>query len=104
MSSTQALLYSNSAEGASVHLHNISQSTHGIFFMGTPELDSRLAGLQSYLASTKGSDQESSEIYKEACWQLDLLHQYSSISEQFRSIFVYEGRNALAPQSSSAQV
>lgn len=59
--------------------------------MGTPELDSRLAGLQRYLASTKGSDQESSDIYKEACWQLDLLHQYSSISERFRSINVYEG-------------
>lgn len=72
--------------------------------MGTPELDSRLAGLQSYLASTKGSDQESSEIYKEACWQVDLLQQYSSISEQFRSIFVYEGRNSRTPQGSSVQV
>ena len=72
--------------------------------MGTPELDSRLAGLQSYLANTKGSDQESSDIYKEACWQMDLLHQYSSISEKFRSIYVYEGPNLRTPQGPSTQV
>ncbi|CAI7646721.1 unnamed protein product [Penicillium glandicola] len=40
--------------------------------MGTPELDSRLIGLQSFLANTKGSEQESSDTYRDAHWLTQL--------------------------------
>lgn len=58
--------------------------------MGTPELDSRLIGLQNYLANAKGSVQESSDIYKEAHWLVTILHGYPSISQQFWTLFVHE--------------
>jgi hypothetical protein len=58
--------------------------------MGTPELDERLAGLQNYLASAAGSDQESSEIYKEAHWLVATLQSYTLISQQIWTLFVHE--------------
>jgi hypothetical protein len=72
--------------------------------MGTPELDSRLFGLQSYLDSAKGSEQESSDIYKEAHWLVTVLQSYPSISQEFSTLFVHEGPNSLSTDSKSNQV
>lgn len=58
--------------------------------MGTPELDARLTGLQSYLANAKASDQESSDIYKEAHWLISTLQSYDLISQQIWTLFVHE--------------
>jgi hypothetical protein len=58
--------------------------------MGTAELDSRLGGLQSYLASVQGSGQEHSEIYQEAHWLVDTLQSYPPIGEQIWTLFIHE--------------
>lgn len=68
--------------------------------MGTPELDSRLSGLQSFVSAFKGSDQEQSDSYKEASWLVDLLGRFSSFGGKFRTVFVYERPN----NASSTQV
>ncbi|KAJ5625936.1 hypothetical protein N7510_002245 [Penicillium lagena] len=95
-----ALLYSDSAQETSIHhLRSISLSTKGMFFIGTPELDSRLAGLQSFVSTFKGTDQEQSDSYKEASWLVDLLERFSSFGGSFRTVFVYERPN----NASSAQ-
>lgn len=62
--------------------------------MGTPELDSRMLGLQSYLASMEGSDQESRDTYQEARWLVNTLQGYSSISEAYFTLFVHERPNS----------
>lgn len=72
--------------------------------MGTPELDSRLIGLQSYLANAKGSEQESSDIYKEAHWLVTILQGYPSISQQFWTLFVHERLGSLPTNSTLDQV
>ncbi|KAJ5926940.1 hypothetical protein N7516_008713 [Penicillium verrucosum] len=72
--------------------------------MGTPELDSRLSGLQSYLSGAKGSEQESSDIYKEAHWLATTLQGYPSISQQFWTLFVHEMLDSLPTNSTLDQV
>lgn len=72
--------------------------------MGTPELDSRLIGLQSYLANAKGSEQESSDTYKEAHWLVTILQGYPSISQQFWTLFVHERLGSLPTNSTLDQV
>lgn len=72
--------------------------------MGTPELDSRLIGLQSYLATAQGSEQESSDIYKEAHWLVTTLQSYPSISQQFWTLFVHERPDSLSASSALDQV
>lgn len=72
--------------------------------MGTPELDSRLIGLQSYLANAEGSEQESSDIYKEAYWLVTTLQSYPSISKQFWTLFVHETLDSLPTNSILDQV
>ncbi|KAJ5317642.1 hypothetical protein N7508_002150 [Penicillium antarcticum] len=62
-------------------VHIIKKSTLGVISMGTPELDLRSHGLQSYLTSMKGSDQESSDTYQEAHWLVDTL-QYTGSGEK----------------------
>ncbi|KAJ5199187.1 hypothetical protein N7491_000253 [Penicillium cf. griseofulvum] len=104
-SSTNALLYANSAqETPTSNFRSIRLSTRGAIFMGTPELDSRLFGLQSYLDSAKGSEQESSNIYKEAHWLVTILQSYPSISQEFLTLFVHERRNSLSTDSTSNQI
>ncbi|KAJ5958667.1 uncharacterized protein N7479_005817 [Penicillium vulpinum] len=112
----QALLYADSAqETPTADLRRISLSTRGAIFMGTPELDSRLVGLQSYLASAKGSEQESSDIYKEAHWLMTILESYPSISQHIWTLFVHErlnspsrntplGQTASSPQDKSSHI
>ncbi|OGE56876.1 hypothetical protein PENARI_c002G02290 [Penicillium arizonense] len=90
-----ALLYSDAAqETPTMDLPSIRMSTRGVVFMGTPELDSRILGLQSYLTSMEGSDQESSDTYQEACWLVNTLQGYSSISEAYFTLFVHERPNS----------
>lgn len=72
--------------------------------MGTPELDSRLIGLQSYIANAKGSEQESSDVYKEAHWLVTILQGYLSISQQFWTLFVHERLDSLPTNSTVDQV
>lgn len=72
--------------------------------MGTPELDSRLIGLQSYLANAKGSEQESSETYKEAHWLVTILQTYPSISQQFWTLFVHERLDSPSTNNTLDQV
>ncbi|CAG7943258.1 unnamed protein product [Penicillium nalgiovense] len=89
----QALLYADST--STTDLRSIRLSTRGAIFMGTLELDSRLIGLQGYLANAKGSEQESSDIYKEAHWSVTILQSYPSISQQFWTLFVHERSDPL---------
>jgi hypothetical protein len=98
----QALLYADSTP--TTGLRSIRFSTRGAIFMGTPELDSRLIGLQSYLANAKGSEQESSETYKEAQWLVTILQSYPSISQQFWTLFVHERPDPLSVNSTLDQV
>ncbi|KGO77979.1 hypothetical protein PITC_025070 [Penicillium italicum] len=101
----QALLYADSAQETLItNLHSIRSSTIGAIFMGTPQLDSRLIGLQSYLANAKGSDQESSNIYKEANWLVTILQSYPSISQKFRTLVVHETANPLSTDKTLDQV
>jgi hypothetical protein len=101
----QALLYSNSAqETASLKLRSIKLSTCGAIFMGTPELDSRLAGLQSYLAGAAGSGQESTDIYKEAHWLVTTLQNYALISQQIWTLFIHERAEPSSTKVTSDQV
>lgn len=72
--------------------------------MGTPELDSRLIGLQSYLANAKGSEQESSDTYKEAHWLVTILQTYPSISQQFWTLFVHERLDSPSTNNTLDQV
>lgn len=72
--------------------------------MGTPELDSRLAGLQSYLASAEGSGQKSSDIYKEAHWLITTLQNYALISQQIWTLFVHERLESSTARVTSDQV
>lgn len=99
-----ALLFADSAqETSTTDLRSIRLSTRGEIFMGTPELDSRLIGLQSYLANAKGSEQESSDIYKEAHWLVTILQGYPSISQQFWTLFVHERLDSLPTNSTLDQ-
>ncbi|CAI7640851.1 unnamed protein product [Penicillium bialowiezense] len=94
-----ALLYSKSAEtGPTTDLHSIEDSTRGAIFLGSAELGSRLAGLENYLTSAQGSDQESSEVYQEALWLVNTLHRYNVISDRIWTLSVHE-----RPGSSSAE-
>lgn len=96
----QALLYSQStAEDSTIDLHSIASSTSGAIFLGTTELDSRLEGLQSYLASAQGSGQESSEVYQEALWLIHTLQKFPLIGENIWTLSVHE-----RPGSSHAEV
>ncbi|CAG8290997.1 unnamed protein product [Penicillium salamii] len=95
-----ALLYSQStAEDSTIDLHSIASSTSGAIFLGTTELDSRLEGLQSYLASAQGSGQESSEVYQEALWLIHTLQKFPLIGENIWTLSVHE-----RPGSSHAEV
>ncbi|OQE15875.1 hypothetical protein PENSTE_c026G03081 [Penicillium steckii] len=89
-----AILYSeqgkNGENGASTDLHDIAKSTHGNIFMGTPELDSRLSGLKSYISLIENSNQNQNQEFKEAQWILYILEKYSSISDRFKNYFAYE--------------
>jgi hypothetical protein len=98
----QALLYADSTP--TTDLRSVRLSTRGAIFMGTPELDSRLIGLQSYLANAKGSEQESSDIYKEAHWLVTTLQSYPSISQQFWTLFVHESSDSLSVRGTLDQV
>jgi hypothetical protein len=62
--------------------------------MGTPELGPRMTGLQSYLTSMEGSDQESSNTYQEARWMVNTLQGYATISEANWTLFVHEKPNS----------
>lgn len=75
-------------------LRDISLSTHGVIFMGTPELDSRLSGLQAFLESNATAETESSGAQKEARWMLDTLQQYSAIGSKFKTLYAYESLNS----------
>lgn len=86
----KALLYSNSAGIHNPDPHSIKISTRGAIFLGTAELDSRLAGLQSYLASTQAPDQQTNEAYQEAQWLVTTLETYPVIGEQIWTLFVHE--------------
>lgn len=87
----KALLYSNSApETPNVDLHSIKTATRGSIFLGTAELDSRLAGLQSYLASTQASDQQTNEAFQEAQWLVTTLETYPIIGQKIWTLFVHE--------------
>ncbi|CAG8176771.1 unnamed protein product [Penicillium salamii] len=96
----QALLYSQfTEEDSTIDLHSIASSTSGAIFLGTTELDSRLEGLQSYLASAQGSGQESSEVYQEALWLIHTLQKFPLIGENIWTLSVHE-----RPGSSHAEV
>lgn len=58
--------------------------------MGTPELDSRLIGLKSYINSLEKLEQEQNSDFKEAQWMLSVLERYSLIADTFRNAFAYE--------------
>jgi len=58
--------------------------------MGTPELDSRLAGLKSYIKLIENSQSEKNQEFKEAQWMVSVLEEYSSISDRFKNCFAYE--------------
>ncbi|CAG8947603.1 unnamed protein product [Penicillium salamii] len=95
-----ALLYSQSTEeDSTIDLHSIASSTSGAIFLGTTELDSRLEGLQSYLASAQGSGQESSEVYQEALWLIHTLQKFPLIGENIWTLSVHE-----RPGSSHSEV
>ncbi|KAJ5212614.1 uncharacterized protein N7498_004260 [Penicillium cinerascens] len=86
-----ALLFShNSREGRTLCLRNISLSTHGVIFMGTPELESRLSGLQALLDSNVTAETEQTDAQKEARWMLDVLQQYSALGTKFKTLYAYE--------------
>ncbi|KAJ5343286.1 hypothetical protein MYU51_021423 [Penicillium brevicompactum] len=94
-----ALVYSKSAPtGPTQDLHSIKGSTRGAIFLGSTELGSRLAGLENYLTSAQGSDQESSEVYQEALWLVNTLHRYNVISDGIWTLSVHE-----RPGSSSSE-
>ncbi|KAJ5138004.1 hypothetical protein N7526_004237 [Penicillium atrosanguineum] len=89
-----ALLYSyNSNEDRTLCLRNISLSTQGVIFMGTPELDSRLTGLQTFMENNPRVKSKSSNAQSEARWMLDTLQNYSTISTKFKSLYAYESFN-----------
>jgi hypothetical protein len=74
-------------------LRNISLSTQGVIFMGTPELDSRLSSLQTFMETNPTAENESSSTQNEARWMLDTLQQYSTISTNFKTLYAYESPN-----------
>lgn len=95
----QALLYSQSTpQDSPMDLHSIASSTNGAIFLGTTELDSRLEGLRSYLASAQGSGQESSEVYQEALWLINTLQNFPLVGENIWTLSVHE-----RPGSSNAE-
>ncbi|OJJ36927.1 hypothetical protein ASPWEDRAFT_181876 [Aspergillus wentii DTO 134E9] len=85
-----ALLYSDSCQSEPAYHRTIRTSTHGIFFMGTPELDSRMVGLESYLNHHATEPEKQTDSYKEAHWLLTKLREYSLISEDFQTVYAYE--------------
>lgn len=62
--------------------------------MGTPELDSRLSGLQTFLETHPTAESESSNAQNEARWMLNTLQQYSTISTKFKTLYAYESPNS----------
>lgn len=62
--------------------------------MGTPELDSRMSGLQAFLESNPTSENEASDTQKEARWMLDTLQQYSTLGTKFKTLYAYESLNS----------
>ncbi|KAJ6131095.1 hypothetical protein N7523_001555, partial [Penicillium sp. IBT 18751x] len=89
-----ALLYSyNSNEDRTLCLRNICLSTQGVIFMGTPELDSRLKGLQTFMETDPTPESESSNTSKEARWMLKILQEYSTISTKYKTLYAYESLN-----------
>ncbi|KAK5791014.1 hypothetical protein VI817_006323 [Penicillium citrinum] len=90
-----AILYSktgknNGNAAAAASSQDIAHSTHGTIFMGTPELDSRLAGLKSYIRLIENSQSEKNQEFKEAQWMVSILEEYSSISDRPKNCFAYE--------------
>jgi hypothetical protein len=61
--------------------------------MGTPELDSRLDGLQKIMETNPTAENESSSTQAEARWMLETLQQYSTISTNFKTLYAYESLN-----------
>lgn len=62
--------------------------------MGTPELESRLSGLQALLDSNVTAEIEQSDAQKEARWMLDVLQQYSTLGTKFKTLYAYESLNS----------
>ena len=62
--------------------------------MGTPELDSRLSGLQTFMETDPTAGSESSNAQNEARWMLNTLQQYSTISTNFKTLYAYERPNS----------
>ncbi|KAJ5714223.1 uncharacterized protein N7483_011404 [Penicillium malachiteum] len=84
-----ALVFSDlERERPASRLDVISASTRGIFFFDTTELGISTHGMSKYLKSVEGSDQENSDIFKEAKWLLSVLNQYLSNSAKYRNVYV----------------
>ncbi|PYH86249.1 hypothetical protein BO82DRAFT_249744, partial [Aspergillus uvarum CBS 121591] len=86
--SRQALLYSASHPDGK--LREVKRSTCGILYMGTPEMDARLEGLESYLANSGGAHAADDAYFKEAAWLLHTLRQYEGISRDLRTVYGHE--------------
>ncbi|KAJ5546882.1 hypothetical protein N7494_004467 [Penicillium frequentans] len=84
-----ALIFSDQEqEVASSRLGIISTSTRGVFFMDTTELGISTNGMEKFLRSFEGSEQEDSDSFKEAKWLLAILNQYVSLSAKYRNVYV----------------
>lgn len=101
----QALNYSESLREDSLkHLHSISESTYGVVFMGTPELDTRMDGLRSFLATDREDGQRATDNHKEAKWMLEVLDQFSIISDRLEIVIVSESLDPTKNQDTSMVV
>ncbi|RAK71280.1 uncharacterized protein BO72DRAFT_417479 [Aspergillus fijiensis CBS 313.89] len=83
-----ALLYSGSHPDE--RFHEVKRSTCGVLYMGTPEMDARLEGLESYLANSGGAHAADDAYFKEASWLLLTLRQYEGIRQDFRTVYGHE--------------
>ncbi|KAJ6036121.1 hypothetical protein N7540_000400 [Penicillium herquei] len=108
---TKALVFSDlERERPASRLDVISAFTRGIFFFDTTELGISTHGMSKYLKSAEGSDQERSDIFKEAKWLLSVLNQYLSTGAKYRNVYVTprDGQEAILKEevedSSSSQI
>jgi hypothetical protein len=72
--------------------------------MGTPELDTQMDGLRSFLAMDQGDGQRATDSHKEAKWMLNVLDQFSTISDGFGIVIVSEGLDPTTNQDTSMMV
>ncbi|PYI26440.1 hypothetical protein BP00DRAFT_430363, partial [Aspergillus indologenus CBS 114.80] len=83
-----ALLYSASHPDG--NFHAVKRSTCGVLYMGTPEMDARLEGLESYLDNSGGAHAADDAYFEEASWLLHTLRRYEEISRDFRTVYGHE--------------